>query len=166
MEDLTWGRARINSVERVRGLGRALRSGGGCRATAAALTTALVALAIAGDGHVAAAPGSGQRPLSHSLVEPHLTPVELKYYGMAWRATVARDRACNGFDGPTFTTGSPSRALTSRFAILRRPATPAGRLPTLRFHNLAPRHITNGWTLYNEELYISTRCAWLARRSA
>ena len=125
------------------------------RLAAGALMAALVAAAIAGGGRLAAASDAGQRSLSSSPVQPHLTPVESKYYSIAWRATVARDRACSGFAGPTFTTGSPSRALTSRFGILRRPATPAPLLPTLLHHNLRPQHITNGWTLYNQELYLN-----------
>lgn len=132
-----------------------MRCGGVWRPVAAALIAALVAVAIAGGGRVAGAPGAGQRSLSPSRVQPHLTPVESKYYSIAWRATVARDRACSGFAGPTFTTGSPSRALISRFAILRRPATPNSLLPTLLHHNLRPQHITNGWTLYNQELYLN-----------
>ena len=125
-----------------------------CRPAAAALA-ALVALAVAESVGVAAAPDAGRRALSPSPVKPRLTPVESRYYSLAWRATVARDRACSGFAGPTFTTGSPSREITRRFAILRRPATPAAQLPILLHHNLPPQHITNGWTLYNQELYLN-----------
>jgi hypothetical protein len=88
-------------------------------------------------------------------VRPHLTQIERKYYGAAWRATVARDHACDGSKGPTFTTGSPSRALSSRFATLRRPATPAGKLPVLLHRNLPPRQIAGGEAEYNEELYLN-----------
>jgi hypothetical protein len=154
MGDLEWGHARITSVEQVRGLGRALRSSGVCRPAAAALA-ALVALAVAESVGVAAAPDAGRRALSPSPGKPRLTPVESRYYSLAWRATVARDRACSGFAGPTFTTGFPSREITRPFAILRRPATPAALLPILLHHNLPPQHITNGWTLYNQELYLN-----------
>jgi hypothetical protein len=88
-------------------------------------------------------------------VKPHITHTESKYYGTAWRATVTRDRACSGFAGPTFTTGSPSRALTSRFSILRRPATPADKLPALLHHNLPPQRLPGGEAVYNWELYLN-----------
>lgn len=74
-----------------------------------------------------------RRPARSVAFEPRLSRTERKYIGAAWRATVAHDRACYGFHGPELTKGSPSGALSSRFAILRRPATPGDRLrPLLR----------------------------------
>jgi hypothetical protein len=86
---------------------------------------------------------------------PYLTQTESTYYSLAWRATVARDHPCNGLAGPTFTTGAPSASFVSRFAILRRPPTPTGRLPTLLHHNLGPLFIGNGVSAYNWELYLN-----------
>jgi hypothetical protein len=65
------------------------------------------------------------------------------------------NHACDGSHGPTFTTGSPSRAFAARFAILRRPARPASRLPTLLHHNLPPKQVAGGEAVYNRELYLS-----------
>src|SRR5947209_3560014 len=109
-------------------------------ASAPAAVIALAALTVAGCGQAASAvtPSTSQPSIRPSPVRPHLTQTERKYYGAAWRATVARDHACDGSQGPTFATGSLSRALSSRFAILRRPATPAGRLPALLHQNLPP----------------------------
>jgi hypothetical protein len=72
----------------------------------------------------------------------------------ARRATAARDRACRPAPGPELTVGSPSRALTSRFMILRRPVTRAGRLRTLLHNNSAygpPATIGN----FSQELYLN-----------
>ncbi len=68
---------------------------------------------------------AGVRPVGS---EPRLTATEASYIGRAWRAVVVRDHACNGFHGPEVTDGTPSPELSSRFAILRRPASSAGRL--------------------------------------
>jgi hypothetical protein len=87
--------------------------------------------------------------------EPRLSHTEAKYVDAAWSATVARDHACDGTHGPTFTTGSPSRALAARFAILRRPVTPADRLPTLLQHNLPPQQVAGGEAVYNRELHLN-----------
>src|SRR5262249_29294239 len=115
----------------------------------------LVALATLVTVVVVARTDASQPQLSPMPVEPRLTQLESRYYSIAWRATVGRDRACTGFAGPTFTSGSPNRTLTYRFAILRRPVTPAGLLPALQHHNLPPQHITNGTTLYNQEMYLN-----------
>jgi len=60
--------------------------------------------------------------------EPHLSHIESTYIEAAWHTTAARDQACRGFHGPELTNGSPSLALNSMFAILRRPTTPADGL--------------------------------------
>jgi hypothetical protein len=113
----------------------------------------VVALALAGCGQTVPA-RSADSPVSRAVAfEPRLSPTESRYIGAAWRATVARDHACDGSHGPTFTTGSPGRALTSRFAILRQPVTPADVLPTLLDHNLPPRQV--GEAVYNRELYLN-----------
>jgi hypothetical protein len=62
---------------------------------------------------------------------PQLSPFEARYVDMAWRATVAHDPACNGLHGPEVTAGTPSRALTSTFAILRSLVATADRLRRL-----------------------------------
>jgi hypothetical protein len=54
-----------------------------------------------------------------------------------------------------FIIGSPSHTISSRFAILRQPVTPAGRLPTLRHHNLLPQRLAGGEVVYNQELYLN-----------
>ncbi len=102
------------------------------RATPALLAVVpVVALALAwwaGTGPVRGGVPAASRSVAFEL---RLSPTERKYIDAAWRATVARDHACYGFHGSELTQGSPSRALTSRFAILRRPATAADRLRRL-----------------------------------
>jgi hypothetical protein len=138
------------------------------RLIARVLLAAVVALTIAGGERGYRVATASSRPLLPlSPVPPWLTQTESMYYGLAWRATVARDHACAGLDGPTFTTGTPSRALTSRFAILRQPATPMDRLPALLHHNIGPQFMTNGVTVYNWELYLNqTRLARSALRAS
>jgi hypothetical protein len=92
-------------------------------------------------------------------VKPNLTRSEEGYIGAAWRAAVARDRACGGSAGPELTNGSPSRAPTSTFAILRRLATRAPKLRSLlqtRYGDL-PRvvKVGNGEGYNNEEIYLN-----------
>lgn len=96
------------------------------RAVVAVLVLAVAG--CAGSTTVQAGAPSASRSVAF---EPRFSRTEWKYVGAAWRATVARDHACYGFHGPELTTGSPSRALTSRFAILRRPTTPADGLRSL-----------------------------------
>ncbi len=97
------------------------------RAVVPVLVLALALAGCAGSTTVQAGAPSASRSVAF---EPRFSRTE-KYVGAAWRATVARDHACDGFHGPELTTGSPSRALTSRFAILRRPTTPADGLRSL-----------------------------------
>ncbi len=90
-----------------------------------------VALALAGCAGTAPRP-AGAPAASHSVVsEPRLSRNEGKEIGAVWRAVVARDHACRGFAGPRSINGSPSRALASRFAILRTAPTLAIRLRSL-----------------------------------
>lgn len=106
-----------------------------------ALTAVLVALAIVAGALIALghqphnpSPSPGGSPLPAAppvSVRPHLSPTESRYITAASRTTAARDHACRNVTTPELTNGSPSRALTSRFAILRRPPTAAGRLRRL-----------------------------------
>jgi hypothetical protein len=61
---------------------------------------------------------------------PHLSRTQWLYIDAAWRANVARDHACRP-STPEFATGSPSRELTSSFAVLRAGVTSAHRLRAL-----------------------------------
>jgi hypothetical protein len=64
---------------------------------------------------------------------PRLSSTESNDIQAAWRAAVAHDAACQGLQGPELTTGSPGRALSSTFGILRGARTPPSRLrPLLR----------------------------------
>lgn len=103
------------------------------RRAAPALLTVVPVVALVLAGCAGTAPVRGGVPAASRAVafEPRLSPTERRYIDAAWRATVARGHACYGFHGSELTQGSPSRALTSRFAILRRPATPALRLRRL-----------------------------------
>jgi hypothetical protein len=116
-----------------------------------------VAVMFAAGGAASSAGGSmaGQLPIAPSPVRPRLTPTDWKYYGLAWRANVVHDHACDGSRGAMFTTGSPSHALSSHFKILRQPATPASQLPVLRHHDLRPQQLNGGEVVYNQELYIN-----------
>jgi hypothetical protein len=91
-----------------------------------------VAFAVLGHGPGQGAPGGASAsPPPPAPARPHLSPTEGKEIGSASRATTAHDRACRGFSGPRFATGSPAPWLTANFGVLRRTARPADTLPAL-----------------------------------
>lgn len=129
------------------------RSGfGGIVALVSAVITVLIAvLAVALIGHQQPKPTARRHhnPLPSPpgvAFEPQLSPTDSRYIGAAGRATFARDPACRGLRGPELTNGSPSRALTSMFAILRGPTTPAASL-----HGLL--HWSAGAQLYLNQIH-------------
>lgn len=126
------------------------------------LTLALTAgaLVLVGCGHATSAgtPAAALTRAQPTASEPHLSQAEKNAIDRAWRATVARDPACNGAHGSELTTGSPSGALTSMFAILRRPATPAPRLRALLHDSTfgpSPGNLPRGVTIPKHELYLN-----------
>jgi hypothetical protein len=98
---------------------------------AVAITVGLLALLGHQHGTPTGEPtGNPLPPAPPASFEPHLSPGERNHIDAARRAVVARDGACGASTRPELTFGSPSRALSSRFAVLRRPATPASALRT------------------------------------
>ncbi|MGH3631082.1 MAG: hypothetical protein ACRDRL_27020 [Sciscionella sp.] len=128
-----------------------------------ALAAVLVALAIGGAalivlGHQhrnpTPSPGGGPLPPAPAVaLKPHLSRTESRYITAAWRATAARDRVCREGATPELTNGSPSRALTSHFAILRRPPTTAARFQRLLHNRHAYGPATEGRV--GQELYLN-----------
>jgi hypothetical protein len=101
---------------------------------AIAVLVAALAVALIGHRHSRPAAQPNESPLSPPpavAIAPRLSPTDSRYIGAAGRATFARDPACRGFHGPEVTNGSPSRTLTSMFAILHKPTTPATGLRSL-----------------------------------
>jgi hypothetical protein len=117
---------------------------------APALLAVLPVASLALAGCLGTAPGRATDPsASHSVAsEPGLSRTERTYIGAAWDAAVARDHACRGFAGARLTVGSPSPALTSRFAILRSAPTPAPRLRSLL-------HTSGGFWSAGAQLYVN-----------
>lgn len=124
-----------------------------------ALTT--VGIMVAGCGHAtpAGTPGDALPSPPPAAFEPHLSQPELTWIDAAWHATVARDPACRGNHGRKLTSGSPSRALTATFAVLRRAATPARRLRALLYNSPfgpPPGNLPRGVTIdLNHQLYLN-----------
>lgn len=104
-------------------------------------------------------PGAGPLPPAPpAAFEPQLPRRDNRYIDAAWRATVRRDPACNGTHGQQLTTGSPSPLLTSWFAILRHPATPAARLRSLLTSSQfgpPPGNLPPGVQISKQELYVN-----------
>lgn len=101
---------------------------------AVAVVVAVLAVALIGHGHTKPAVEPNESLLSPPpavAIEPRLSPSDSHYIGAAGRETFAHYPACRGFHGPEVTNGSPSRTLTSMFAILNRPTTPATGLRSL-----------------------------------
>lgn len=113
-----------------------------------AVLIAVLAVALIGHRHTTPSGQPNGNPLPPPpavAFEPRLSPADSHYIGAAGRATFAHDPACGGFHGPELTNGSPSRALTSMFAILRAPTTPAAGLRRLL-------HWTAGAQLYGNQV--------------
>jgi hypothetical protein len=115
---------------------------------AIAVLVAVLAVALIGHRHTKLAVTPNESLLSPPpavAVAPRLSPTDSRYISAAGRATFARDPACRGFHGPEVTNGSPSRAVTSMFAILHQPTTPAAGLRSLL-------HWTPGAQLYANQI--------------
>ena len=102
-----------------------------------ALVVAVAAFAVIALGHrKPPAPG----PTAGATPPPHASQGDVKSVNAAIAATLRHNAACRPahsgkWTGATISQGAPSAQLLSELAVLRRPATPADRLPARFYSN-------------------------------